>query len=160
MTRQTEQHAPPVLDDDTLQTLGAAMAPTALPPERQQALRAKVMQRIAQEKTSGMTSLITIREGEGSWIQVAPKIEKKLLHVDRDAGTESYLLRVQPGAEAPGHRHEHDELCLVLEGEVNFDDVYLQAGDWHVAPKGSWHGTARSATGALLFLQSGLAAHA
>ncbi len=160
MSKTTDQHRQSVLDDETLELLGMAPAPVDLPPDRMQALRARVMERISQEKASELPPFVTIRAGEGEWIEIAPKIEKKCLHIDHAAGTESYLLRVQPGAEAPGHLHEQDELCLVLEGEVTFDDLPLRAGDWHFARKGSRHGTARTQTGALLYLQAPLEAHA
>ncbi|MEN8259573.1 MAG: cupin domain-containing protein [Pseudomonadota bacterium] len=152
-TKNTPNQAP--LDDTLLGLIGASMAPMRLPADRMQPLRERVMARIAKE--GGAKPVFnTIRADEGQWVQIAPKIEKKTLHVDHVNGIEAYLLRAEPGAEAPGHVHEADELCLVLEGEVSFDDIHLKAGDYHFAPKGSRHGTARSKTGALIYLQGAI----
>jgi len=104
---------------------------------------------------------VTIRADEGQWIEIEPLLERKLLKVDHETGIESYLLRLQPGAAPQRHQHDADELCLVLEGDVSFDDIHLRAGDYHCARKGSWHGRASTVQGALLFLQSApIPAHA
>ncbi|MEN8133275.1 MAG: cupin domain-containing protein [Pseudomonadota bacterium] len=108
------------------------------------------------KKKTASTDFITLRADEG-WFELAPKIEKKVLHIDHEAGTESYLLRVQPGAEVPPHTHAGDELCVVLEGEVTYEGgLRLQAGDYHMAKRGSTHQHARSETGALVYLQGAL----
>jgi anti-sigma factor ChrR (cupin superfamily) len=100
---------------------------------------------------------MTIRHDQGNWIQIAPKIEKKQLFIDLEKGIETYLLKVQPGGEAPGHTHEDHEICMVLEGSLDFDDTHLTAGDFHIARKGSTHGHAYCPAGALLYMQSALA---
>lgn len=145
------------LDQNSLELLGDPAVYAELPIERLAVLRTRVLQRIDNETTPA-AAFLTIRSDEGDWIEIAPLVEKKILSIDRDSGTESYLLRLQPGA-APGqHCHDVDELCIVLEGDVSFDDVYLKAGDFHLARKGSSHGVANTVNGAVIFLQSGLAA--
>lgn len=142
------------LDPDTLRLLGSAPAHADLRSARVSQLRGRVMQRVADE--AALSSFLTVRAEDGPWIEIGPLMEKKVLHVNDDSGIESYLLRMQPGAAPAGHRHDEDELCIVLEGDVSFDDIHLEAGDYHFAPKGSWHGTASTINGALIFLQSGL----
>ncbi len=140
-------------DEPVYAEIGEALRPVEPPPDRATALRARVLDRIHQEGRA--REFKTLRSEEG-WFQLAPKIQKKVLHVDREAGTEAYLLRVEPGAEAPPHSHARDELCVVLEGEVSFDDLHLKAGDFHMAMGGSTHSAARSETGAVIYIQGAL----
>ena len=98
----------------------------------------------------------TIRRDDGQWQEILPKVRKKVLQIDEARGIESYLLRVDAGAGVPAHRHESDELCFVIEGDIAFGDVKLQEGDYHFARPGSSHGNAVSERGCLLFLQAGL----
>ena len=90
--------------------------------------------------------------GEG-WIEMLPKAHAKLLYTDGEA--ESYMIRLEPGAWAPAHDHPADEECLVLEGTLWQGDVFLKAGDFHVARPGDRHGDLRTDTGALVFIRYG-----
>lgn len=160
MSKQNDPQSQSVLDDVTIELLGSTPVAVDLPPDRMRTLRARVMQRIADEQRVPEEPFVTMRADQGAWIQIAAKIEKKVLHVDHETGTESYLLRVQPGAEAPEHVHHEDELCLILEGEITIGNLCLRAGDCHLARKGSRHGIARCETGALVFMQGALHHHA
>lgn len=148
--RNTEMHDG--LDQGVLELLGAATVAADLGQDRMHDLRAKVIARL--DKDAGIARPnLTIRADEGRWIEVEPLLEKKLLNID-DKGLESYLLRLHPGAAPSNHVHHSDELCIVLEGDVAFDDIRLSVGDCHIARKGSMHGTASTVNGALLFLQA------
>ena len=59
----------------------------------------------------------------------------------------------RPGAWAPAHEHPADEECLVLEDSLWQGDVFLEAGDFHVARPGMTHGELRTDTGALVFIR-------
>ena len=157
MSSNTNRNA--VLDEQTLELLGSALEPVEFPSERLRALRSRLMDEIRQDSPSAPAEPVTVRLEEGAWIRTAPKIEKKILRMDSEAGTEAYLLRMAPGATVPAHEHQHDEICLVLSGELSFTDIHLKAGDFHVSPKGSRHGTASSVTGALLYLETSLHAN-
>lgn len=144
-----------VLDQETLELLSSDPAALDVPAERLQSLRRRVMRHIDQETAGVERSFRTIRAADGPWIEIAPKLRKKVLFVDPVTGAESYLLQADPGAEAPGHRHDRDEHCLVLEGDVTFEDgVRLQTGDYHFAPHGSTHGIARTEQGVLVYIQT------
>ena len=159
MTSRNDPEKAPVLDKDVLEALGQSQRPAddaLFPAQREKALEETIMARIDAETLATESGLVTVRDYDGAWEQIAPKIEKKVLRVDSGQGTESYLLRVEPGAEAPPHRHETDEICIMLEGEVRYDDFHLRAGDYHFAPRGSVHGRAHSETGALLFIHAGI----
>jgi quercetin dioxygenase-like cupin family protein len=98
--------------------------------------------------------IVTVREEEGVWAEHATGIAIKTLHVDRETGVTSLLMRMEPGSRYPAHKHTGDEECLMLAGEVSFGDLTLRAGDYHLAPKGMDHAEAYSATGALVFIRS------
>jgi len=148
-----------VLDERILGLLGESLEPADIPLDRSQTLRARVMERVDKEPATPLADHVTIRLAEGDWIKIAPKIEKKVLRRDLDAGTEAYLLRVGPGATAPAHQHQFDEFCIVLSGEVSFADIHLKAGDFHFSPRGSHHGMAHTSTGALVYLETSLSAN-
>ncbi|MEK6664163.1 MAG: cupin domain-containing protein [Pseudomonadota bacterium] len=127
--------------------LGAA--PTMPPRDRAQALRAKVL---AAARQTDVGQLHTVRAQEGAWHPIAPLVDMKLLH--DDGVSRSVLIRLQAGARLPPHDHAADEECIVLEGEGSIGDIFLRAGDYHLAPKGMRHGETYTATGALLFIRS------
>jgi len=144
------------LDEQTLQLLGDAPAVSGTTPEQMQKLRNRVMQRVDDDPANAVQPFLTVRDRDGAWIEIAPKIRKKVLMANPETGAETYLLRAEPGAASPPHSHELDEHCLVLEGEMAFDDgVQLKAGDYHFAPAGSEHGIARTDVGVLVYVQTG-----
>jgi hypothetical protein len=93
---------------------------------------------------------LTVRGGDGKWIEIAPGVQFKLLH--DDGRVRSFLLRLAAGARLPAHSHSADEACIVVEASARLGDVEVQAGDFHLACEGSVHGEVTSRTGALLFL--------
>lgn len=156
MTNNETPDSVSVLDETICYHLDAAIKPVELTTQKKEAMRMRILDQINANEKPQLDLLLTIRQDEGNWIKIAPKMDKKLLFVDLEKMTESYLLRLEPGVEVPAHQHQHDEFCLVLEGSVNFEHIQLNAGDYHVAHKGSTHGIATSNSGALLYLQSGL----
>ena len=144
-----------VLDEQTLRLLGDAPAPLDVSPERMQRLRNRVMQGVDDDMAQASQAFLTVRSDDGSWVEIAPKISKKVLYANPETGAESYLLKAEPGAEAPPHVHEHDEHCVVLEGEFTYGEgIYLKAGDYHFAPRGSEHGIACTDIGVLVYIQT------
>ena len=144
-----------VLDSDFIEAVADSFDTEAADEHRVGRLRARVMERI-DDANNGSSLFDTIRSNEGEWIEILPNVQKKLLMADTEAGTESYLLRLHPNATLPAHVHESDELCYVIEGDLSFGDIYLEAGDYHYAHKGSRHGAVSTISGTLLFLQSGI----
>ena len=156
MNNPKDRSCSAALDDKTLALMGESLAPEVMPAERKNALFAKIVARVDQQSPDQSADHITVRAGEGEWISILPKIEKKILFVDTKRRIEAYLLRAQPGAELPAHQHEADEYCIVLEGDVCFDGLDLVAGDFHFARQGSSHSIARSHGGALVYLESAI----
>jgi len=143
-----------VLPPSLTEALLLNMAPVMPPQDRAQALRAKVL---AAAQQSDVGHLQTVRASEGTWQPVAPLVDIKLLH--DDGISRSILVRLQAGARLPPHDHAADEECIVLEGEGYIGDVFLRAGDFHLAPKGMRHGETYTATGALLFIRTAAPAY-
>jgi quercetin dioxygenase-like cupin family protein len=139
---------PAVLPDDMVAALAEAMPPIAPPPERQSAMRGRLLERVRGERARQST----VRAAEGEWVAVGPGLTLKLLH--RDGDTETFLLRMAPGAKLPPHGHGLDEACFVVEGTARLGDVDVAAGDYHHAHAGSVHGVVTTDTGAVLLLRA------
>ena len=97
---------------------------------------------------------VTVRADAGEWKPYIPGVAKKLLYVDEKAGTESYLLRLDPGARLPSHSHAIAEECIVLSGSLEVGSMRISAGDFHVALAGYKHPVVRSEAGAVVYLRS------
>ena len=142
-----------VFDEDMLKLLAGSQAELEVAPVH---LKKRILQRIDDNILDSEQSFQTVRADDGAWIELTPKLRKKVLFINPETGTESYLLKGDPGAVAPPHFHDHDEHCLVLEGEVIFGTgVHLKKGDYHFAPGGTEHGFASSKLGVLVYIQSG-----
>ena len=139
--------------------ISEALAP-ALDADGAERVRRRLRERIHADATKPSLvppadTLITLRESTTSegWVELLPKAHAKLLFTDGVA--ESYMIRLEPGAWAPAHEHPADEECLVLAGTLWQGDVFLKAGDFHVARPGMKHGELRTETGALVFIRYG-----
>lgn len=100
-------------------------------------------------------SHLTIDGEEGQW---QPFMDGVTIKVLREHGALlSYLLRLEPGARLPPHRHPHDEECLVLEGRLRVgSQVEIGPGGYHLAHRGALHATISTETGATVFLRGAL----
>ena len=140
-------------DDDVTrevdEALLNALQPIDLQTERREAIKQRLMNRVA--AAGAVSPLVTIRADEGEWHPVLPKVSMKVLLREGDSLT--YLLRLEPGAKIPPHDHPQTEECLVLEGEARIGDLIVHAGDYHAAIAGRPHALLASERGALLFLR-------
>ena len=109
----------------------------------------KIESRLDQE--AGPT--VTIRQGEGAWVEIMAGVQKKSLVRDEARGEESYLLQIAPGTTVPLHGHEKIEECLVMSGDFVIGDIRLGAGDFHAAMPGSQHPNASTEGGAVLYIR-------
>lgn len=87
-----------------------------------------------------------------SWQTLAPGLSLRLLAWPRDGGVAPFLLQLDAGSAIPPHRHQHDEWCLLLEGEMHSEDLLLLPGDFQVARAGGLHREVASERGALLYI--------
>jgi anti-sigma factor ChrR (cupin superfamily) len=157
--RTSAQHQGATTDaavsNELLESVLLALAPIEPTPVRKQALQARIIERVQRGEVPSeihYQNTITIRAEGGEWSELAPGVHMKRLH--RDGLARSFLLRLAPGAALPVHRHEADEECLVLEGEVFLGELRVAAGDYHLARGGTLHGQISSPHGAVLFIRS------
>ncbi|MCL6507452.1 MAG: cupin domain-containing protein [Bryobacteraceae bacterium] len=126
-------------------------------------LRAKLLDRVRREaagvqlwKSWGAATpggLHIVRRDQGRWEPVGlPGVWVKQLYADPDRDSVTMLIRMEPGAAYPSHRHGGPEQCLVLEGDLRVGDVVLQAGDFQCAPFRSTHDVSRTENGCLLLI--------
>ncbi len=92
-------------------------------------VRARVMRQVAADSARHH---VVIKPDDGSWHPFGPGITRKVLAVHD--GVMSYLLKFEPGAVLPAHRHPVDEECVVLEGTLKLGGHLLPAGSFHRVP--------------------------
>jgi anti-sigma factor ChrR (cupin superfamily) len=78
------------------------------------------------------------------------KVSIKVLYEDRERGEMTCLLKLEPGAHIPFHKHLEIEQTLVLEDSVEDHDGVAAAGDYIWRKPGSLHENT-SPGGAVLF---------
>ena len=95
----------------------------------------------------------TIAAEDGQWNESGlPGIRVKILAVDHQRGLVTMLLRGEPGARYPSHRHSAPEECYVIRGSVTIGERLLRAGEFHHADADSDHGEIVTAEGAEVLL--------
>ena len=124
---------------DATAVLGAIAAEARPSP----AVRESLMSRITGP------SRYTLAAGEGEWVATPfAGIRAKVLAIDRQRDLVTMLLRAEPGARYPSHRHSAPEECYVIRGSVVIDGRTLHPGDFHHADADSDHGEITTADGA------------
>lgn len=116
-------------------------------------LKARLMASIAVPE-----GLHVLRQSEGTWKQTPfAGVSYKSLFVDRETSMHTLLLKLEPGACYPRHRHKRPEQCLVLRGEVDIDSkLRIEAGDFEWADGETIHDSISSKTGCELLIISSL----
>ena len=95
----------------------------------------------------------TISSAEGEWVETAvPGLRMKILAIDRARDRVTMLLKGEPGARYPAHRHSGPEECYVISGSVIIEGQRLVAGDFHHAEGDSDHGEIRTEDGVEVLL--------
>ena len=90
--------------------------------------------------TIAVPSNHTVTASEGDWVQTPVRgIRMKILAVDRARDRVTMLLRGEPGAVYPAHRHTGPEECYVIRGSLVVEGQLLRAGDFHHAEGASDH---------------------
>ncbi|MFQ5897841.1 MAG: cupin domain-containing protein [Candidatus Methylomirabilia bacterium] len=84
------------------------------------------------------------------WTERRPGVFWKVLWEDPDGRHKATLIRCEPGATFPRHRHVGDEQIFVLEGSIADESGVCTAGNYARRPPGCVH-TVTSQTGALVF---------
>lgn len=150
--KKTSETAIPV---ETLEELLESITPVDPAPERSQFMLGKIKDRIrgSAEKRAEESQFLTVEDSADEWIEPFPGNQLKMLRSDLE--TQSFLVRLLPGTHFPAHYHPKDEETMVLEGTVFYGDLKLDAGDYHLARKGSHHDEVFTEDGCLLFVRAG-----
>ena len=126
----------------------AMAAPELQPPPR---LRDTLLARIDDARPR----MHVVRNTEGKWKPSPfPGVTVKTLFFDRETAMMTNLVRMDPRASYPPHRHTAMEQCLVLEGDVRQDDVVLGPGDYSRNDPLSDHSRLYTENGCLLLIIS------
>ena len=134
-----------------LETLAAAIAPTELSQADRTNLHDRIMARVA---AAPPARTYTVRIAEGAWAPAGPGVEIKVLRMDRRQNSQTVMIRMQPGSQIVPHRHNLEEECLVLEGEILIGEHRVGPGDMHIAEPGARHPPIFAPRGALLCIRS------
>ncbi len=86
----------------------------------------------------------------------APGVRARRLFVDRVARRVTMMIRMEPGASYPAHRHAEAEECYVVSGDLWTGSVRLFSGDYQRAEQGSRHPVQSTEGGCVLLLVSSL----
>lgn len=117
-------------------------------PRRAREVKRRLLERVADADGTHLT----IASSEGEWQAFGEGVHIKVLR-EHD-GVMSYLLRLEPGASLPAHRHPLDEECIVLEGALRVGShIEVGAGGYHLARQGALHATIGTVGGAVVFLR-------
>jgi anti-sigma factor ChrR (cupin superfamily) len=113
------------------------------------AVLARVKARVMRSIGAGQR---TVRAAQGQWSEIGPGIERKWLW--NDGATESWMVRLAPGAVVRAPLHAAVEECVVLQGSLRIGaGLVLHQGDFHVAASGTLHEAVSTDTGALLYIR-------
>jgi anti-sigma factor ChrR (cupin superfamily) len=106
-----------------------------------------------ESQVEGAAGFVVVRAGEGEWSATENEgVSVKLLFVDRERATVTTLVRMEPGARIPAHRHLGLEQCLLLEGDLRSGPIEMSAGDFNCSFPGSIHNELTTRGGALFLI--------
>ena len=130
--------------------IGLSAEPVVPPP----ALRSRLLARIAAE--AEYRPEVSVRAGQGAWLPTGIRgISIKPLYQHPGSFLKTLLLRMEPGSVLPAHRHGDAEQCLVIEGDLRWEDLEYHTGDFVVARAGTRHPQLTTENGNVLLLVTG-----
>lgn len=141
------------LSAEDVRLLAAGLTPREPPGQARARMKSAILQAIGEPATPGG---YTVLADQGAWIAFLNGIEIKLLAYDREAGTQTALWRCGPGAAVPAHTHRNAEWGYLIEGDILFGALELQAGDYFSMEAGTAHVAATTRGGCLLLMTGDL----
>ena len=94
-----------------------------------------------------------VQPGERAWHERRPGVHWKVLWEEGDR--KAVLMRYDPGATIPRHRHLGDEQIFVLEGSVSDDAGTCARGGYARRPPGCVHSVSSGEGALVLAIMSG-----
>ncbi len=158
-----------LVDDDWLRTEGLEMMRQlatrvleSYPAEPPASLRARLMSAIGQPSTVPPSPPEAIpystlsRARDGAWIPWQPGWTTRLLHHSPAEDLVVALVRAEPGASLPPHRHCIAEEVFVLEGDLTVGEERLGPGDYIRSEAGTIHTHNFTTTGCMILVRRSL----
>jgi anti-sigma factor ChrR (cupin superfamily) len=94
-----------------------------------------------------------VKAADRPWVERRPGVSWKVLWEEGDR--RAVLMRYEPGAAIPRHRHLGDEQIYVLEGSVSDDTGTCTQGNYARRPPGCIHSVTSREGALVLALMSG-----
>ena len=117
-------------------------------------LRERLLTRVA--AFDQLKPLADVRADENTWTRSGiPGVAVKTLFKEPDLGRTTYLIRMEPGARLPAHKHGDVEQCLMIEGDIWWGDICYRAGDFMVMGKDTEHPEVYTVGGNVMLLIAG-----
>jgi anti-sigma factor ChrR (cupin superfamily) len=97
----------------------------------------------------GEPASIPVNVGQIEWADVSDGVRRKVIWEDPVAGRSMQMVRFEPGAVLPAHRHHRESLVFGIEGEITDSRGSTLPGYFSCQPDGYVH-SVRSDNGATL----------
>lgn len=143
--------------NELVAAVALSVKPVAPPPD----LKARLMSRLDPPPPNnpypGLFSKRAHEQGPWKPSKSAPGVFYKKLYHDKEAGLVTTLVKMEPGARLAAHTHSKTEQCLILEGDLRYNDQKIyRAGDFTWALSGSVDPALYTVEGNLLLIISGV----
>ncbi|MGH9936928.1 MAG: cupin domain-containing protein [Blastocatellia bacterium] len=130
---------------DAVVTALAFSAPERTPPEP---IRKRLLMTIASEAETAEIPVVqnsqlptpqfhNVRLEQGKWKRLADGVFIKTLFVDQEKDEVTSLVKLEPGARFPSHRHTGIEESIVIMGDCHVNGEALAPGDYRRASAGT-----------------------
>ena len=122
-------------------------------------LRGKVLKAVRRTPQApgvvlNLAGLLVARSEEIPWRHLADGIVYRPLFRDAKRQYATTMVRMEPGASYPSHRHHDVEELFVLSGDLLVAGVIMHNGDYCRAEPGSKHPDSRTETGCTFLLMA------
>ena len=92
---------------------------------------------------------------EIAWVDAMPGVRQKLIWQHKESRRRAALVRFEPGAQLPRHKHLGDELIFVIEGSNADESGEVLTGNLNFRPNGCVHSVSSKNGGTILALVTG-----
>lgn len=116
-------------------------------------LKDRLFKRI-EEASMPQAGYTFVRSNEGEWNEAAKGVMVKQLFFDAEKHYTTVLVKMEPGATFPDHRHSEAEECFVVSGQIEMGGQTFYSGDYIRADVDSIHHGIVSDKGCVLLVMA------